>query len=59
MESLVAASEIFYKKSKEEEVNFELFHSFMKKVTVWDYSCNTRQHYLSLPIHEKEAMVKK
>ena len=31
MESLIAASESFYNKSKEEEVNLELFNSFMKK----------------------------
>ena len=59
MESLIAASESFYNKSKEEVVNLELFNSFMKKITVWDYSCITREHYLSLAIHEKGAMVKK
>ena len=31
MESLITASESFYNKSKEEEVNLELFNSFMKK----------------------------
>ena len=31
MESLIAASESFYNKSKEEEVNLEFFNSFMKK----------------------------
>ena len=31
MESLIAASESFYNKSKEEEANLELFNSFMKK----------------------------
>ena len=31
----------------------------MKRITVWDYSCITREHYLSLPNHEKEAMIKK
>ena len=59
MENLVAASESFYEKSKEEEVNLELFNSFMQKITVWDYSCITREHCLSLPNHEKEAMIKK
>ena len=59
MESLIAASESFYNKSKEEEVNLELFNSFMKKITVWHYPCITTEHYLSLPIHEKEAPIKK
>ena len=31
----------------------------MQKITEWDYSCITREHYLSLPNHEKEAMIKK
>ena len=56
MESLIAASESFY---DEEEVNADLFNSFMKRITVWDYSYITREHYLSLPNHEKEAMIKK
>ena len=59
MESLIAASESFYDNSKVEDVNFELFNSFMKKITVWDYSCITREYYLSLPIHEKKAIAKK
>ena len=59
MESLVAASESFYDKSKEEEVNADLFNSFNKHITVWDYSCITREHYLSLLNHEKQAMIKK
>ena len=59
MESLVAACESFYEKSKEKQVNVELFISFMQKITVWDYLCITREHYFSLPNHEKEAMIKK
>ena len=59
MESLITPSESFYDKSKEEEVNLELFNSFMKKNAVWDYSCITRAHYLLFSIHKKEAMVKK
>ena len=59
MESLVAAFESFYEKSKEKEVNVELFISFMWKITVWDYSCITIKHYLSLPNNEKEAMITK
>ena len=34
MESLVAGSESFYDKSKEEEVNVKLFNSFMHKIMV-------------------------
>ena len=34
MESLIAASESFYDNSKVEDVNFELFNSFMKQITV-------------------------
>ena len=29
----------------------------MKRITIWDYSCITREHYLSLPNHEKESML--
>ena len=59
MESLIAASESFYDNSKEEEVNVNLFNSFMYHITVWSYACITREHYLSLPNHEKEVMIKK
>ena len=59
MESLIAASESFYDDSKEEEVNVNLFNSFMHHITVWSYACITREHYLSLPNHEKEVMIKK
>ena len=59
MESLIAASEGFYDNSKEEEVNVNLFNSFMHHITVWSYACITRQHYLSLTNHEKEVMIKK
>ena len=59
MDSLIATSESFYDNSKEEEVNVELFNSFMKRITIWDYSCITREHYLSLPNHEKEVLLKK
>ena len=57
MDSLITASESFYDNSKEEEVNVDLFNSFMKRITIWDYSCITREHYLSLPNHEKESML--
>ena len=59
MDSLIAASESFYDNSKEEEVNVELFNSFMKRITIWDYSFITREHYLSVPNHEKEVLLKK
>ena len=59
MDSLIAASESFYDNSKEEEVNVELFNSFMKRITIWDYSCITREHYLSVPNREKEVLLKK
>ena len=59
MESLIATSESFYDNSKEEEVNVDLFNSFMHCITVWYYACITREHYLSLPNHEKEFMIKK
>ena len=59
MESLIAASESFYDNSKEIEVNVDLFNSFMCRITMWDYACITREHYLSLPNHEKEVMLKK
>ena len=59
MESLIAASESFYDNSNKEEVNVNLFNSFMHHITVWSYACITREHYLSLPNHEKEVMIKK
>ena len=59
MENLIAACESFYDNSKEEEVNVNLFNSFMRRNTIWDYSCITREHFLSLPNNEKEAMIKK
>ena len=59
MESLIAASESFYDNSNKEEVNVNLFNSFMHHITVWSYACITREHYLSLPNHEKEVMLKK
>ena len=31
----------------------------MKRITIWDYSCNTREDYLSLSNHEKEVLLKK
>ena len=37
MENLIAASGNFYDNSKEEEVNADLFNSFMRRITVWDY----------------------
>ena len=59
MDRLLAASKSFCDNSKEEEVNVDLFNSFMKRITIWDYSYITREHYLSLQNHEKEAMSKK
>ena len=31
----------------------------MRKITVWDYHCITREYYLSLSSNENEAMIKK
>ena len=31
----------------------------MKHITIWDYSCITREHYLSLSNQEKEVLLKK
>ena len=31
----------------------------MNKITLWDYSCVSREHYLSLPKEEKEIMLRK
>ena len=58
MEKLIAASKSFYDNSKEEEVNVDLFNSFMCRITIWDYVCITTEHYLSLPNHE-QIMIKK
>ena len=59
MESLIKASEQNQAVAKEEKINPDLFNEFMKKITVWDYSCISREHYLSLPNHEKQSMIKK
>ena len=59
MENLIATCESFYDKSKEEEVNVDLFNSVMRRITIRDCSCITREHYLSLPNHEKDVMIKK
>ena len=57
MESLIKASENYQAVAKEEETNVEIFNQFMNKITVWDYSSVSREDYLSLPNHEKEAML--
>ena len=31
----------------------------MRRIIIWDYSCITREHFLSLPNNEKEAMIKR
>ena len=54
MENLIATCESLYDKSKEEEVNVDLFNSFMRRITIWDYSCITREHFLSLQNNEKK-----
>ena len=59
MESLIKASEQHQAVAKEEKINTDLFNEFMKKIIVWDYSCISREHYLSLPNHEKQSMIKK
>ena len=59
MESLIPASESFYDNPKEEEVNVDLLNSFMKRIPICDYSCITREHYLSLANHEKGVLFKK
>ena len=42
MESLTVASESFYDNSNKEEVNVDLFNSFMRHITLWDYAFITR-----------------
>ena len=59
MGNLIAASESFYDTSKKEEVSVDLFNSFMRHITVWDYAFITSEYYLSLQNHEKEVMIKK
>ena len=59
MENLIKASEQYQAVAKEEDINPELFNEVMRKITVWDYHCITREHYLILSSNEKEAMVKK
>ena len=59
MENLIKASEQYQAVAKEEDINVELFNEFMNKITIWNYLCISREQYLSLPNHEKEAMIKK
>ena len=54
MDSLITASERFYDNSKKEEVNVDLFNSFMKRITIWDYSCITREQYFHYQIMKKK-----
>ena len=62
MESLIKASENYQAVAKMEEINLKnefIWNEFMRKITVWDYHCITREHYLSLSSNENEAMIKK
>ena len=55
MESLIAASESFYDNSNKEEVDDDLFNSFMRHVTVWDYACITRDIIFHYQIMKKRS----
>ena len=58
MENLIKAFEQYEPVAKEKDINVELFTEFMKKICIWDYACISRELYLSLPNHGKEAMIK-
>ena len=45
-------------KTQEEEINPELFNSFLKQITIWDYSLISRDSYLALSYEEKEKLIK-
>ena len=59
MESLIKATENYQTVAKKEEIDIDLFNEFMKKLSIWDYHCITREHYLSSSTNEKEDMIKK
>ena len=59
MESLIKATENYQTVAKKEEIDIDLFNEFMKKLSIWDYHCITREHYLSFSTNEKEDMIKK
>ena len=59
MDSPIAASESFYDNSNKEKINVYLFSSFMRRISIWDYSCITREHYLLLANRKKEVLLKK
>ena len=45
-------------KAKEEDTNVELYNKFMNNITVLDYSCVSREHYLSSSNLKKEGMIR-
>ena len=59
MDAIINLSEQYQTVAKNEDLNIELFNHFMNKITVWDYSCNSREHYLSLPKEEKVVVLRK
>ena len=44
MESLIKATENYQTVAKKEEIDIDLFNEFMKKLSIWDYHCITREH---------------
>ena len=42
MESLIKANENYQAMAKETEINIDLFNEFMRKITLWHYSCIMR-----------------
>ena len=58
MENLIKTCEQYQNLAVKDDMNVELFTEFMKNICIRDYLCISREHYLSLPNHEKEAMVK-
>ena len=59
MENLIKNCEQYQNLAVKDDMNVEPFTEFMKTICISDQLCISREHYLSLPNHEKEAMIKK
>ena len=59
MESLIKATENYQAVAKKVEIDIDPFNKFMKKISIWDYRCIRRKHYLSFSSDEKEDIINK
>ena len=55
MDSLLKASENFEQVSN--EFDEKLFVEFMKRITIWDFYCISKEQYLAIPEQEKRFQI--